>query len=366
MKNTLAVYIEALADIAAKKGELPKNAASDKLLKLVWQGLRRDMAAALEARQLAAVAAEIIASSPKARAALLSLSAADRNCRLPLPTAFLDDFGPIKDALDKISAKTVVPSSMRSAEWAAVPVQIREASQFSAGIESARVMSAIQRRLTDNLAPQSLYSSVGWDFKQPKGREAFIRDMRGVMETEGVGWETKGEGSLANPRANSRLGLIYDQQTRSARGYAARKISMDPDMLAEVPAQELVREAAAKVPRDWTQRFKAAGGTPRAGRLAALKTDPVWTDLSRFGTPWPPFDFGSHMGVRDLFRAEAVELGLMSDAAELTPEPVPSYLATATASVAGLPDAMLAWLASAFGPRLSVADGTATLLPSPN
>ena len=45
--------------------------------------------------------------------------------------------------------------------------------------------------------------------------------------------------------------------------------------------------------------------------MIALKGDPIWAAISRFGTPWPPFDFGSGMGVEDIDWEEAVELGVL-------------------------------------------------------
>lgn len=335
MTNPLSLHILALANRYARDGKI--SASDPSASRRVWADLAAQIAAELETRQLAAAAREILASAPKARAAL-----ADEN------------FGPVRDALEKIAAKTPVPSSLRSADWAAFPVAVREASQFSAGIESARVMSAIQERLT---------SEAGWDFRQPKGREAFIRDMRAVMESEGVGWESAGEGSLVNPRANSRLGLIYDQQTRSARGYAARKISMDPDVLSEVPAQELVREGAAKVARDWPRRWREAGGRLVSGRMAALKTAPIWTAISRFGVPWPPFDYGSHMGLLDILRTEAEAIGLVKPGEILKPEPVPDYAAGISAGAESLTPEALGWLRAAYGKRLELADGALRLLP---
>lgn len=331
MKNALELYIEGLAALAVQTGKLPKNAASAEALRPVWQSLTQDIATELELRQLSAMAEAIIAASPKARAAL---DAADDGL-----------FGPIREALDKIAVKTIVPSSMRSADWAQIPVQVREASQFSAGVASARVLTSIQERLQ---------SDLGWDWGVPSGREAFIRDMRAVMQAEGVGTAVYGEGSLVNPQANSRLGMIYDQQTTSARGYAARKISMDPNMLDAVPAQELIREQAARQPRSWQARWTEAGGVLRGGRMAALKTDDIWVRINRFGVPWPPFDFGSHMGLSDLLRPEAEAMGLLTPADTLEPQPVPDYGAGVQASAAGLSAAARGWLQQAYGERLQI------------
>jgi hypothetical protein len=44
----------------------------------------------------------------------------------------------------------------------------------------------------------------------------------------------------------------------------------------------------------------------------ALKTSPIWTALSAFGHPYPPFDWGSGMDVRDVSADRAIELGLIS------------------------------------------------------
>ena len=47
--------------------------------------------------------------------------------------------------------------------------------------------------------------------------------------------------------------------------------------------------------------------------MIALKDDPVWTGISAFGNPFPPFDFGSGMGVRNISRKEALELGVLTE-----------------------------------------------------
>ena len=64
----------------------------------------------------------------------------------------------------------------------------------------------------------------------------------------------------------------------------------------------------------WQNRWKNAGGKFHGGRMIALKDDPVWTKLSAFGTPYPPFDWGSGMGVRDIDRKTAIDLKLIDDA----------------------------------------------------
>ncbi|MGN1360349.1 MAG: hypothetical protein ACI4X9_07875 [Kiritimatiellia bacterium] len=46
--------------------------------------------------------------------------------------------------------------------------------------------------------------------------------------------------------------------------------------------------------------------------MIALKGDPVWTRISAFGNPWPPFDFNSGMGIEDITRQEAIRLGVIA------------------------------------------------------
>ena len=54
--------------------------------------------------------------------------------------------------------------------------------------------------------------------------------------------------------------------------------------------------------------------------MIALKNDPIWTEISAFDLPYPPFDYNSGMWVRDISRSEAVDMGLMK-ADDDAPEP---------------------------------------------
>jgi len=78
------------------------------------------------------------------------------------------------------------------------------------------------------------------------------------------------------------------------------------------------------VKRHWEARWQEAGaavGWVGASKeaMVALKTSPIWEALSRFGKPWPPFDFGSGMWVRPVLRRRARELGLLQMGQELKP-----------------------------------------------
>ena len=102
--------------------------------------------------------------------------------------------------------------------------------------------------------------------------------------------------------------MNYDE----AREYAKYTRGQDSDALYMFPAQEFLRVEPRRVPRtDWQTRWRAAGGKLYGGRMVALKSSDVWKNLSRFDRPYPPFDFGSGMGVEDIDRDEAIELGLL-------------------------------------------------------
>lgn len=53
-----------------------------------------------------------------------------------------------------------------------------------------------------------------------------------------------------------------------------------------------------------------AGGKLYDGRMIALRNDPIWRGISRFGSPVPPFDFNSGMGLEEVNRFEAEALGV--------------------------------------------------------
>ena len=112
----------------------------------------------------------------------------------------------------------------------------------------------------------------------------------------------------------------------------------DPVLLDEFPARELVREFGIGTSRgstnrpgdlSWEERFEKAGGTLVNGRMVALVSDPVWKRLGDpalfddgLGNEWSPFAYGSGMGLRDIGRDEAEELGLIAPNQEIFPKPI--------------------------------------------
>jgi len=267
---------------------------------------------------------------------------------------------PLADAVQKLGSKGVVPSLLRTAEWADVPVELRDKAFFSAGVDWARFLDDSKAKLADAIALRKEQVANGTAYVD---RSSFIGDMRKLVlsqrSSSPPGGEGGGEGSLTDLASRARLGLIFDMQTQSAAGYARFKYEQDPDVLNAFPAQELVREESRLRPRDWTARWAEAGGELYGARMIALKTDPVWTAISRFGVPWPPFDFGSGMGVRDISREEAEQIGLLQASDVLTPSEALDFLAETEVDVGSISPETLLMMQSAFGDKLEISGGKA-------
>ncbi len=257
-------------------------------------------------------------------------------------------------AIEEFAAKTEVPSWARTAEWSGVPVQLRRRAFFSAAVADARALSEERKAVADLLQGGSKDGKI-------YRRDTAISGLQAVMRARGL--DTGDPDALTNPAAEERIKLVIDTNRAQAQGYARFKRSSTGGALLAFPAQELVRVRNSGQPRDWRARWIAAGGTLSEGRMAALKEDPVWTALSRFGTPYPPFDFNSGMGVRDLSRREALRLGLIAEDWQPARDPVGDFNAGAAADVGGIDPALLKLLGELFGGAIEIAGGKARFTP---
>lgn len=263
---------------------------------------------------------------------------------------------PLEAAIEKLGARAPIQSILRTEDWAAVPRALRERALFSAGVDNARFLQGVRAkllaavRMARESIPASDRATGGQAFVD---RSSFIADLRRIAREEGLG---TGAGDITDVTSRARLGLIYDIQAQQAQNYARWKSDQDSDVLDAFPAQELVRLEARRAERNWAARWNAANGPrfPAAGnRMVALKTDPVWEGISRFGTPWPPFDFGSGMGLRDLSRADAVALGIIDRTSRLEPATA-RFNADLQAEATNIDPDFRDALKSAFGSQIDV------------
>lgn len=300
----------------------------------------------------------------------------------------------VPEAVEKIGRRTPIASALDAKRWAAMPLALRERAQFSAKVESIRLLQSIQdkatqsisaarvavREVVNDLSPSDLHGAEG-QAKVLMTRDRFISDLRRIATEEGLG--PTGPRSIEDITDHPRLGLIYDMQTRQAHEYAQWKIGQDPDILDAYPAQRLIRVESREVPRGykkraaglipdpdhgWAARWNQAGSSvawkgASETEWVARKDSPIWTALSAFGTPYPPFDFSSGMGVEDVSREEAISLGLVDPGEEITPKSEQDFNATLEASVAGIGKEQGAYLKDSFGDQIKMVKGGVAWVP---
>ncbi len=150
-------------------------------------------------------------------------------------------------------------------------------------------------------------------------------------------------------------------QTSQAAEFARRKADLSEVALNMYPAYRFERVEQREKPRGevyWQNRWSEAGaavGWEGANErpMVALKTSPIWARLSRFGNPYPPFDYGSGMGTVDVDRATAVKLGLLDDADVIESAPT-DFNVGLTASAQGVDPVLLAKLKNWFGDQVRI------------
>ena len=111
---------------------------------------------------------------------------------------------------------------------------------------------------------------------------------------------------------------LVEAAIRLCWGKRQFKSGMSKGALIAFPAQEMIRarhgeQCDSNEEVLWRKRWTSAGGALFNDRIIALKTDPIWCKISRFGKPYPPFDFRSCMDVFDVGRGECMKLGLVSN-----------------------------------------------------
>jgi hypothetical protein len=266
---------------------------------------------------------------------------------------------PLRDAVKSLGERTPLGVALSSRELELLPVELRDRAFFSAFVENERILVEMQRRLLQRVKLERSKLADGSE-GVTMDRARFIAEMQEELDRAGYRPNPKDAGGLQDLSSAGRLGLIWDMNLAQAQGYAKWKTGQDPDILNAAPAQELIRVEARHERRDWPAIWAAHGGKfyggpgsnpdyPDApGRMIALKTDPIWAAISRFGTPWPPFEWGSGMGLRNVRRKEAQQLGVIQPKQRIEPLSVP-FNRGLKASVKGLPEVSIERLRGTFG-----------------
>lgn len=211
------------------------------------------------------------------------------------------------EALESTQVRSVVATTLSSAELAKISEDILERARFSARTSSAEYLDEWDRLL-------DRYLSGDLD------KASFRSLARQKLDRIGYSPAPDEAGSITDLGSDLRLNLRIEMDAQFARGYGTWKHDQAPVILDAWPAQELFRAAAAEQPRNWATRWQDAGGELFDGRMIALRNSPIWTAISRFNVPYPPFDYGSHMRTRLIARKKAMELGLIDRDTIIPPE----------------------------------------------
>ena len=233
-------------------------------------------------------------------------------------------------ASELILKKALVASDLDSSQWNQVQAGFRNRAFFSSRVAEVKIITAMRDRVAD-------YVKSGVDISE--ARKLMRKDLEALKYSPNPGEED----TIKDLFSKARLDVILKTNEAQARGYIEHIARMKPGAFAAFPAQEFLRVESRKAQRqDWPARWRKAGGKIYGDRMIALKEDPVWVNLSVFGNPFPPFDWGSGMGVRGVDRDEAEKLGLITreelkkKVEALRNKPVPDFNGNLQATVPNL------------------------------
>ena len=204
---------------------------------------------------------------------------------------------------DKILQKALVGSGLDTAGWSKVQAGLRDRAFFSSQVTEAKILHAMRQNVAELVSGGKSPSEVR-------------RDLRAYLYS--ICYDAgENRGTIKDLTTKARLDVMMKTNADQAKGYASHLRATTTGAILAFPAYELVRVERRKLPRDWSARWAAAAqkvgweGVARNGAMIALKTSPIWAALSRFGNPFPPFDFNSGMGVRDVKKSVCREIGLL-------------------------------------------------------
>ncbi len=203
-----------------------------------------------------------------------------------------------------IRRKEIYDIALSSAQVEAMSRQFREQAAWIVGQDEAYIIDAYYR----------VAAQIAEGRLSPAEARRAVRDV-----LRAAGYQADEPGSLRDMQdGTARQKLILDTNIKKAAGYAWHE-SVKGSLA--FPAQELVRYGERRVPRDWETRWKVAWqGLPpeeRAKalpgpRMVALTDCAIWSAISRWHDPYPPFDYNSGMDVEPVDYDEAAALGLVA------------------------------------------------------
>lgn len=245
--------------------------------------------------------------------------------------------------------RLVTQGDLSSADWQQFSTAVKNRAFFSSRVESAKFLDEARTVIADLLA-----NAKNDDGAYASRAEAVSRIMQAARQC-GI---TQGGATLRDPGSEARANVIIDTNAGMAAGYVKAKVSNTYGARLAFPAQELVRIESRLKPRNWQTKWQGQGGRLYHGRMIALKDDPIWIKISRFGNPYPPFDFNSGMGLEDVSYDEAVSLGVIEDGYQPDEtSPIDKFDADLEASLEFKDDLVWQKLKETFGDQIQQVDG---------
>lgn len=241
---------------------------------------------------------------------------------------------PFREALRSRAVKRIMPTHLSSAELEQLSVQLRERAMFSARVLNEQFLQRTSDAVASLLNPVLVTRPDGTTATEGLDLPTARLQLKELLREIGYVPTPEDAGTIKDLRTDGRLNLILETNTEMAQGYGWWAQGQDPDVLDQWPAQEMIRAVNSREKRPWLQRWRDAGGRvfpgrpkgysltdgAQEGRLVALKDDPIWEAISRFGQPYPPFDFNSGIEVADVSRSDAIALGLIDRDTQVTPQ----------------------------------------------
>jgi len=265
---------------------------------------------------------------------------------------------PVKfeEALQARRVKRVLPTTASAAELQKLEPEIRERARFLARVNHAGAVAELHRQVDGVLG-------MDGDMFDPATARAemklYLKSIAYDPENPPKGFEPAKPGSLRDISSDGRLNLVLDTNLKMAHGYGQFAKANDPELIDAFPCQELYRLEERKEKRDWRMRWVQAGGKLYGAdaRMIARKDDPIWTAISAFGLPYPPFDYNSGMWVEEIDRDEAEALGVIKPSTVVQPQERKFNSDVSAALPSDLPAGLANAVLKSFGDSVKVEAG---------
>lgn len=215
----------------------------------------------------------------------------------------------LEHALRKVRAARRLRNELSSEELGQIRKGILQRSVFSAKVTKAKFLDGI-KDVTEKVLRKEI--------NPLDAREALkeIATRGGYRAPKGL------KGTIQDLTSNQRLDLIVRTNRDMARGFG-RFVDAQKS-LDKFPWWELYRAEPRAEPRNWSLRWGAAGGGRRGGKMVAQINDPIWSRISAFSLPYPPFDYNSGMSIRRVSVESGAKLG-MKKPKDQKPKRIPDF-----------------------------------------